>query len=207
MALGVVYITFNVIFIREHHKIFHVNSTFMASEFFQEPRQSRSKISSAPKRNLKLHKDADEILSSPKLPRWVKDYAKWHKQQRQRHFEARRNNEESDVRFLISRCLMKDSCGGASDRLQDMPYNIMIANKTRRVLLVKWERPAPLETFLVPPEGGINWTIPDGMFDEGADLGLRKKETREDKIVSVIRRDSAAPIFRKYEIDEVGHKM
>mmetsp|Transcript_15971 Transcript_15971/g.33307 ORF Transcript_15971/g.33307 Transcript_15971/m.33307 type:complete len:295 (+) Transcript_15971:221-1105(+) len=88
-----------------------------------------------------------------------------------------------------------------------MPYNILIANKTRRVLLVKWERPAPLETFLVPPEGGVNWTVPDGMFDEGTDFGLRKKETREDKIVSVIRRDSAAPIFRKYEIDEVGYKI
>jgi hypothetical protein len=37
---------------------------------------------------------------------------------------------------------------------------------------------------------------------------LRGKEgDTKLKIVSTIRRDSAAPIFRKYEIDDVGHKM
>ena len=70
-----------------------------------------------------------------------------------------RVNGKLDVRFLISRCLTHDKCGGASDRLQDMPHNIMLANQTNRVLLVRWEKPAKLENFLIPPEGGIDWTV------------------------------------------------
>ena len=70
-----------------------------------------------------------------------------------------------DIKFLVSRCFRQDMCGGASDRLQDMPYNLMIANQTQRVLLLRWEKPAPLETFLVPPEGGIDWTLPNEMYN------------------------------------------
>lgn len=182
-------------------------------QFFDKPTNQRSTADiiitpgNSSEKRLKFQKEASEILRSHKLPDWVKLYAEWHKQQRQRHFDAQNRNTESGVRFLISRCLNYDKCGGASDRLQDMPYNIMIANKTKRVLLVKWERPAPLENFLVPPDGGINWTIPDGMFNEGENWNLRGREDGKDKIVSVIRRDSAAPIFRKYEVDTVGHKM
>jgi hypothetical protein len=148
-----------------------------------------------------------EILQSPMLPEWVKQYTEWHSTQRKRYLEAIKNNSPvpDDIRFLISRCLSKDKCGGASDRLQDMPYNIMLANQTNRVLLIKWEKPASLEHYLVPPKGGINWTIPEGMLD-GEDWHLRGKEAGGDRIVSTIRRDSAAPIFREYE-KKVGHKM
>jgi hypothetical protein len=34
-----------------------------------------------------------------------------------------------------------------------------------------------------------------------------KEENPKLRIVSTIRRDSAAPRFRQYENDEVGHKM
>jgi hypothetical protein len=88
-----------------------------------------------------------------------------------------------------------------------MPYNLMVANETNRVLLVRWEKPSSLQHYLVPPEGGIDWTMPDDMFDEGENFHLRGKEAGADRIVSVIRRDSAAPIFRQYENTVVGHKM
>lgn len=148
---------------------------------------------------MQYYRTPAQILSSPQLPTWVKQYTDWHAKQRQRYLEAVRTNAPlpEDIRFLISRCLSYDHCGGASDRLQDMPYNMMLANQTNRVLLVKWEKPAALEHYLVPPEGGINWSIPDDMFKDGDNWHRKGKETGRDRIVSTIRRDSAAPLFRK----------
>ena len=171
------------------------------------------------------HRPASLILRNPELPDWVKRYAAWHGRQRGRYLDAKRDNSSSadDVKFLVSRCLAKDRCGGASDRLQDMPFNMMLANRTGRVLLVRWERPAPLENFLVPPVGGIDWTLPDDMSEmlkRDGNWHLQGNETDGRlKIVSTIRRVSAAPMFRKYrggsavpmfrkyENEEVGHKM
>ena len=151
-----------------------------------------------------LHRPVSEILSNPKLPDWVKNYVKWHKQQRRKYFDDMRVNGKSNVRFLISRCLTADKCGGASDRLQDIPYNFMLANQTNRVLLVRWEKPAKLENFLIPPEGGIDWTVPDDMFPKDYNWHLRGKEDSGRQIVSTIRRDSAAPTFKNYEKTVLG---
>jgi len=150
-----------------------------------------------------------QILQSPQLPSWVKKYVEWHRQQRHRYLEAIAHNSTPprDIRFLISRCLTNDRCGGASDRLQAMPYYIMLANQTNRVLLVKWEKPTMLEYYLVPPKGGINWTIPDGMFREAENWHLNGDEKGNNQIVSTIRSTLAAPLFRKYEVEEIGHKM
>lgn len=159
------------------------------------------------------HRPVSDILNNPKLPPWVKEYATFHKEQRAKYLTAKRNNmpTPSDIKFLISRCLSSDKCGGASDRLQDMPYNMMLANKTNRVLLVRWEKPSQLEHYLIPPVDGIDWTVQDEMYEylknEG-DWHLRgKEEDRRLQIVSTIRRDSAAPMFRAYEVNELGHKM
>lgn len=164
----------------------------------QQQLAAKSKILS------ELHRPVSQIFNNPKLPDWVHTYAKWHAQQRQQYFNDMRTNGTSNVRFLISRCLKNDHCGGASDRLQEIPYSIMLANQTNRVLLVKWEKPAALENYLVVPEGGIDWTIPDDMFEKGEDWHLRGKEGSEHKIVSTIRRDSAAPKFRQYQEEELG---
>ena len=163
----------------------------------QQPTETSSIIN-------ELHRPVTEILSNPKLPDWVKNYAKWHKQQRRKYFDDMRVNGKSDVRFLISRCLTHDNCGGASDRLQDMPHNIMLANQTNRVLLVRWEKPGKLENFLIPPEGGIDWTVPDDMFPKDYNWHLRGKEDSGRQIVSTIRRDSAAPTFKNYEKTVLG---
>lgn len=164
------------------------------------------------------HRPAHVILQNPRLPDWIKRYASWHAVQRKRYIDFKRGNSTetsvSDIKFLISRCLANDHCGGASDRLQDMPYNMKVANETNRVLLVRWEKPAALENFLVPPANGIDWTIDDELLawmredDDNGNFNLKGKESDDKKrFVSTIRRDSAAPIFRQYEINEVGHKM
>jgi hypothetical protein len=92
------------------------------------------------------------------LPPWFKKYVISHREQRL----ALNENNWKNQRFLIMRCLDVDiACGGASDRLQSVPAMLMLANMTGRMLFIKWNRPVPLQEFLVPPEGSLDWTIPD----------------------------------------------
>jgi hypothetical protein len=94
------------------------------------------------------------------IPPWMKRYFAWHRSERSK---LTRENWESK-RYLVLRCLRADSmCGGASDRLSALPYIIMLASQTNRLLFIHWSRPAPLEEFLVPPLGGFNWTPPDAV--------------------------------------------
>jgi len=51
------------------------------------------------------HRPARMILQNPKVPDWVKQYAQWHKEQRQQYIESKRNGNDggnNDVKFLIS---------------------------------------------------------------------------------------------------------
>lgn len=162
-----------------------------------------------------LHRPVSQILNNSKLPAWVKNYVAWHQQQRQKYFDDMRANNTSDVRFLISRCFKNDNCGGTSDRLQDMPYNLMLANQTNRVLLVRWERPTKLEHYLVPQPDGVNWTAPDDMFPEDTDWNwslvkyfrnIEKAAHSGKKILSTIRHFKFST-FREYEEKTVGYRM
>jgi hypothetical protein len=105
--------------------------------------------------------------NSTVLPSWFKEYSILHRTQR----SALNETNSKFQRFLIMRCLdFDEKCGGASDRLQSVPAMLMLANKTGRMLFIKWSRPAPLQEFLVPPTGGFDWTIPewlDQLFDFG----------------------------------------
>jgi hypothetical protein len=97
---------------------------------------------------------------SPSLPPWLKRYFAWHKSERAQL--TRENWKER--RYLVSRCLATDmKCGGASDRLNPLPYLLMLAARTNRLFFITWSRPAALEEFLVPPVGGLNWTVPDSV--------------------------------------------
>jgi hypothetical protein len=94
---------------------------------------------------------------SAAIPLWMKRYFAWHRSERSK---LTPDNWQTK-RYLILRCLRDGSpCGGASDRLGPLPYLIMLANRTNRLLFIYWTHPAPLEEFLVPPAGGMNWTLP-----------------------------------------------
>lgn len=94
----------------------------------------------------------------PEFPDWMNDYFDW-------HMRVRANlNEENwrSQRYLVMRCLASDEkCGGASDRLQSFLLAIKFASLGGRLLFIKWERPAMLEEFLVPPKGGLDWRMPE----------------------------------------------
>ena len=96
-----------------------------------------------------------ESMSS--LPSWMNTYFSWHQDQL---LTLNATNWQSR-RYLIARCLNTDQpCGGASDRLKSIPLLIRFASQQERLLFVHWERPAPLENFLLPPGGGFNWSLP-----------------------------------------------
>lgn len=154
------------------------------------------------------------LLQTPNLPEWVGHYVVWHKQQRRRYIDALRSNETSsadDVRFLIVRCLRGETCGGTSDRLQDMPYNLLLANQTSRVLLLRWEIPVALENYLIPHDDGIDWTLEGEIYDSLKDRNWHlwgKEDNGRLKIVSTIRRlHVGVPSFRMYERDRVGGRQ
>ena len=85
------------------------------------------------------------------------DYFRWHR-------ETKRNLNESnwdESKYLVMHCLESHArCGGLSDRLRPLPTLILIAARSQRLLLIQWTRPFPLEEFLVPPMGGIDWRAP-----------------------------------------------
>jgi len=60
-------------------------------------------------------------------------------------------------------------CGGLHDRLGQLPWDIYLAMRLKRVLLISWQRPRALENFLLPPEANkdtlvIDWTIPESQL-------------------------------------------
>ena len=97
------------------------------------------------------------------LPPWMKDYFTWHKVT-----YAQLNETNWDKhQYLIMRCFEEDAkCGGTSDRLQSTPFMILLAHRTQRLLMIKWERPYKLEYFLRSPKGGMNWSVPDWLDDK-----------------------------------------
>jgi hypothetical protein len=63
------------------------------------------------------------------------------------------------VQFLILRCNINDRCGGFADRIKPLPVFLAAAAKSHRILLIRWQRPAPLQEFLIPTDE-LNWTSP-----------------------------------------------
>lgn len=91
------------------------------------------------------------------------DYFAWHEDVRA-HLTA---ETWQDHKYLVMRCLRQDTiCGGTSDRLQPLPFMLLMAHLTQRILLIYWEQPFPLETFLLPPKGGLDWRVPSFLDDK-----------------------------------------
>jgi hypothetical protein len=113
----------------------------------------------------------------------MKQYFDWHVSVRSK---LTRENWR-DRRYLVLRCLRTDyKCGGASDRLNALPYLLMLANRTNRLLFITWSRPAPLEEFLVPPAGGLDWTIPDAVDLEPLLTGRRRIYSKKKNETGII---------------------
>ena len=95
---------------------------------------------------------------STRLPQWMKDYFAWHAQQ----LKLVSAENWKEFKYLVMVCLKSSPvCGGTADRLRPLPFIVRVAAETRRILWITWEKPAPLEEFLLPPVGGVDWRTPD----------------------------------------------
>ena len=106
-----------------------------------------------------------------KLPKWLSDYFAWHQEQVA--------NANGETKYLVVTCLGLDrKCGGFSDRLRGLPFQLLVASKVKRVLCIYWSKPFGLEHLLKPPKGGMDWRCPavfDSMVDKSQKTSLQKK--------------------------------
>lgn len=122
------------------------------------------------------HMDGRWVHGYPTLPKWMKQYFTWHREQMERYYYSKRggilnvrwsdrpNLTAGPLSFLVVRCLYKDKkCGGTADRLKPLPFYVLLAARMKRVLLFYWERPCRLEEFLVPPIDGVDWRVPSDL--------------------------------------------
>jgi hypothetical protein len=63
---------------------------------------------------------------------------------------------------MVMQCLkgFDDKCGGTADRLKPFLFLLREAHASKRLLLIHWTLPAPLEEFLLPPMNGLDWRVP-----------------------------------------------
>eukprot|EP00521_Asterionellopsis_glacialis_P008873 CAMPEP_0195285536 /NCGR_PEP_ID=MMETSP0707-20130614/3331_1 /TAXON_ID=33640 /ORGANISM="Asterionellopsis glacialis, Strain CCMP134" /LENGTH=427 /DNA_ID=CAMNT_0040345041 /DNA_START=156 /DNA_END=1440 /DNA_ORIENTATION=+ len=114
------------------------------------------------------HNQREDDLHAYKenLPSWMNAYFDWHADQRL--------NPTNETQYIVIRCLYGEKCQGLTDRLKTLPYYVLLANATQRVLLFSWEKPAPLEEFLIPPpKGGLDWRV-QGTPVTNADIHQKK---------------------------------
>eukprot|EP00521_Asterionellopsis_glacialis_P015357 CAMPEP_0195300410 /NCGR_PEP_ID=MMETSP0707-20130614/27360_1 /TAXON_ID=33640 /ORGANISM="Asterionellopsis glacialis, Strain CCMP134" /LENGTH=417 /DNA_ID=CAMNT_0040363087 /DNA_START=190 /DNA_END=1443 /DNA_ORIENTATION=- len=101
-----------------------------------------------------------------KLPQWILDYIAFHKDMRTKFPGKRLFTDPNAPNLLVRVCL--GLCGGLNDRLGQLPLDLFLANQTKRVYLISWQRPRALENFLIPND--IDWSIPTDVpgwgFDE-----------------------------------------
>lgn len=80
-----------------------------------------------------------------KVPSWIWKYAQWHSEQ------MRADDIGQERRYLILECTKWNRCGGLADRLRYLPVYLLLAHRTRRIIVIRWTHPWPLEEFLLPP--------------------------------------------------------
>jgi len=120
-----------------------------------------------------FHFEATTVYRKSKtLPQWMKDYFDWHREQT----AAMNECNYQDYKFLILRCSRAEGkCGGVADRLKSLPFFVAMAAYTKRVFLVRWERPTNLEEFLIPNE--INWSVPHWLPEKANYFGREKNQS------------------------------
>jgi len=95
------------------------------------------------------------------LPDWMEEFFK-----NQPIATHNKTLADPNEKFIVLTChkykgTFDEACGGLSDRLRYLPQFIWLAYRTGRKLLIKHSTPHPLEEFLIPPEGGLDWRLPD----------------------------------------------
>lgn len=108
-------------------------------------------------------RDGDEFLWTNRtiFPDWMRTYMDWHSSV----VGTLHVDNWQNYKYLVLRCYRKDErCGGVSDRLKPVPLMLLAAHRSHRILLIDWDRPCPLQEFLITPVGGFRWGVPSFMI-------------------------------------------
>ena len=90
-------------------------------------------------------------LTAP-LPEQLVEYVQWHAQ-------TRSDGIIRGTRILLI-SIEGHHTGGLADRLRSLPFLLWEAVRTKRLFLMQWMNPCAMEEFLLPPLGGLDWTLP-----------------------------------------------
>lgn len=101
---------------------------------------SRTKTSHIPSQN-------EQYYNTQTLPQWIQEYLTWHREMRKKYPGKALIEDANAPPVLVRTCL--GLCGGLHDRLGQLPLDLYIAYKSKRILLIKWVKPQPLGTFLI----------------------------------------------------------
>jgi len=96
---------------------------------------------------IKYHQDCSSWASIP-IASSLESYIVMHK----------KCKDEVGMKYLIYSCGNHMVCGGTGDRVRGIVTTLLYAIKTRRIFLVEWNYPFPLETHFIWKS--INWTSP-----------------------------------------------
>lgn len=138
-----------------------------AKEVQQKLSHTKSRSDNSEADNDDFQFQYDNPLTNFSLPHWMEEF--FENQPIPTHNDTLADQNE---KFLVMTChvfkggAQLEACGGLSDRMMLFPYYIWLAHKTGRKFLIKYSKPHPLEEFLVPPEGGLDWRLPDEYCEE-----------------------------------------
>ena len=104
----------------------------------------------------KLNQQQSKNSNNDPLPKWLSDYFDWHISMRKQFPGESIFTHPDSPGVLIKSCAYK--CGGLHDRLGGLGWDLYLANQTRRVFMIHWCIPAPIEHYLVP--NIVDWTVP-----------------------------------------------
>ena len=140
-----------------------INNNKMTVAAATKKQQQIDGISSIENKNNNNNDDDDHQPPAPvPLPKWIVDYVKWHQEVRAKYPGDELFTNKEAPRVLVRTCLGK--CGGLHDRLGQLPWDIYMAMRLKRVLVMAWQRPRELEHFLVPPVENdlfLDWRVPE----------------------------------------------
>jgi hypothetical protein len=136
----------------------------------------------------------------PSLPKWMTDYFQWHSQQ----VKSLAVSSWDSKKYLVLYCGKRINCGGISDRLKPLPFLVLLAYRSQRVLMILWIKPAPLEEHLVPPEGGLDWRVPDWLRLELVKANPRTAIETRHAVDYTERLTNETVLFTKIQVPTAG---
>ena len=123
--------------------------------------QEKEDESSSPYYSLTMYGKHRYQQSFDSLPKWLHTYFQWYKKVQQQQ-QQNKNEQNIPKKYAVLLCLPNDTlCGGLSDRLRPLPFYLLIAKYSNRLLCIHWEKPFGLHEYLQPIlPMGIDWRCP-----------------------------------------------